>query len=76
MISQSDFVTVYYYDPRINSPGVQREIRYAKENGKNVYVYYPKKEMSPFLEKDITKHFSDKKDFLRFLTSCEKLCEH
>ena len=54
---------------------MQREIRYAKENGKNVYIYYPKKEMSPFLEKDITKHFSERKDFLKFLTSPERLRE-
>jgi len=69
MISQSDFVTVYYYDPDINSPGVQREIRYAKENGKDVYIYYPKKEMSPFLERDISKHFLDRREFIQFLAS-------
>lgn len=69
MIRQSDFVTVYYYDPSISSPGVQREIRYAKEHGKDVYIYYPKKEMSPFLEKDVTKHFLDEKDFIGFLMS-------
>jgi hypothetical protein len=69
MISQSDFVTVCYYDPAINSPGVQREIRYAKENGKDVYIYYPKKEMSPFLEKDVSKHFLDKNELIGFLAS-------
>ena len=69
MIGQSDFVTVYYYDPSINSPGVQREIRYAKENGKDVYIYYPKKEMSPFLEKDITKHFLHPDELVKFLAS-------
>jgi len=69
MISQSDFVTVYYYDPKINSPGVQREIRYAKENGKDVYIYYPKKEMSPFLEKDISRHFLKSEELIEFLIS-------
>ncbi len=69
MISQSDFITVYYYEPAISSPGVQREIRYAKEDGKDVYIYYPKKEMSPFLEKDITRHFLDKEEFIKFLMS-------
>jgi len=69
LISQSDFVTVFYHDPDKNSPGVQREIRYAKENGKDVYIYYPKKEMSPFLEKDVTKHFLDPQELINFLTS-------
>jgi len=68
MSSQSDFVTVFYHDPTINSPGGQREIRYSKENGKNVYFYYPKKEMSPFLEKDITEHFLGSKELIDFLT--------
>jgi adenylate kinase len=67
LISQSDFVTVFYHDPEINSPGVQREIRYAKENGKDVYIYYPKKEMSPFQEKDVTKHFIDPEELITFL---------
>jgi len=69
MIEQSDFVTVYYYDPSINSPGVQREISYAKQNGKDVYIYYPRKEMSPFLKKDITKHFLHPDEFIKFLAS-------
>jgi hypothetical protein len=69
MISQSDFVTSYYYDPNINSPGVQREIKYAKENGKEVFIYYPKKEMSPFLEKDISEQFLDDTELLQFLIS-------
>lgn len=69
MISQSDFVTVYYYDPSMSSPGVQREIRYAKEIGKDVYIYYPKKEMSPFLEKDIAQHFMKKEELVKFLSS-------
>ena len=67
MISQSDFVTVYYYNPGIPSPGVQREIRYAKMDGKDVYIYYPKKEMSPFLEMDIRRHFIEKNEFIKFL---------
>lgn len=67
MINQCDFVTVYYYDPDINSPGVQREIKYAKENGKDVYIYYPRKEMSPFLERDITQHFTKADELIQFL---------
>jgi len=38
LISQSDFVAVYYYDPSLPSPGVEREIRFAKDNGKPVYM--------------------------------------
>jgi len=68
LISQSDFVVVYYYNPDLPSPGVQREIRYAKDNGKSVYIYYPKDTMSPFQEMDITKHFQDEKEFIIFLT--------
>ena len=67
LISQSDFVAVYYYDPDLPSPGVQREIRYAKDTGKPVYIYYPKDTMSPFQEMDITKHFRDGEEFLAFL---------
>jgi adenylate kinase len=69
LISQSDFITVFYGNPEITSPGVQREIRYAKENGKDVYIYYPKKEMSPFLEKDISEHFLEPEKLEKFLIS-------
>jgi len=73
LINQSDFAVVYYYNPDLPSPGVQREIRFAKDTGKPVYIYYPKDTMSPFQEMDIAKHFQDKKEFLTFL---EKKAEH
>jgi adenylate kinase len=67
LIDQSDFVAVNYYDPDLPSPGVQREIRYAKDSGKPVYLYYPRDVMSPFQELDITKHFQDLNEFVGFL---------
>jgi len=67
LISQSDFVAVYYYNPDLPSPGVEREIRYAKDNGKPVYLYYPRDTMSPFRELDIAKHFQNPDDFASFL---------
>lgn len=67
LISQSDFVAVYYYDPDLSSPGVEREIRFARQNGKDVYMYYPRSDMSPFREMDITKHFLKEENFMDFL---------
>ena len=67
LIKQSNFVIVYYYNPSLNSPGVQREMRYAKDAGKRVILYYPRATMSPFQEMDIARHFRDKNKFTRFL---------
>jgi adenylate kinase len=67
LVRQSDLQAVYYYDPELPSPGVQREIRYARENGKNVYIYYPKATMSLFQEMDLTQHFQEESKFVAFL---------
>jgi len=67
LIDQSDFVAVNYYDPDLPSPGVQREIRYAKDSGKPVYLYYPQERMNPFQELDVTKHFQDVNELVSFL---------
>jgi adenylate kinase len=67
LVHQSDLQAVYYYNPELPSPGVQREIRYAKEHGKNVYIYYPKATMSLFQEMDLTQHFQEENEFIAFL---------
>jgi adenylate kinase len=67
LISQSDFVSVYYYDPKLPSPGVEREIRFAKDGGKPVFLYLPEKTMSPFRELDVARHFGKTGEFIDFL---------
>jgi adenylate kinase len=67
LINQSDFVAVYYYNPNLPSPGVEREIRYAKDSGKHVFLYLPAKAMSPFRELDIAQHFKKAEDLVEFL---------
>lgn len=66
LIDQSDFIVVNYYDPDIHSPGVNNEMQYARSNGKDVYIYWPESRMSPFLERNITKHFKTQKELLDF----------
>jgi adenylate kinase len=66
LISQSDYVAVYYYNPNLPSPGVEREIRFAKDSGKPVILYLPAKTMSPFRELDIAEHFKKSEDFVDF----------
>lgn len=66
LISQSDYVAVYYYDPSLPSPGVEREIRFAKDSGKPVILYLPAKTMSPFRKLDIAEHFKKPKDFIDY----------
>ncbi len=36
LIDQSDFVVVDYFEPEINSPGVNSAMQYAHDNGKDV----------------------------------------
>jgi hypothetical protein len=67
LIDQSEYVIANYYNPKLPSPGVQREIRYAKENGKDVYLFWPKERLSPFLVHDITKHFQTQEELLKFI---------
>lgn len=67
LIDQSDFIVVNYYDPDIHSPGVNNEMQYARSNGKDVYIYWPESRMSPFLERNITKHFKTQEELLDFL---------
>ena len=66
LIDQSDFIVVNYYDPDIHSPGVNNEMQYARSNGKDVYIYWPESRMSPFLERNITKHFKTHEELLDF----------
>jgi adenylate kinase len=66
LIDQSDFIVVNYYDPEIHSPGVNNEMQYARSNGKDVYIYWPESRMSPFLERNITKHFRTQEELLDF----------
>lgn len=66
LIDQSDFIVVNYYDPDIHSPGVNNEMQYARSNGKDVYIYWPESRMSPFLERNITKHFKTQEALLNF----------
>jgi adenylate kinase len=66
LIKQSDCVAVYYYNPNLPSPGVEREIRFAKDSGKPVTLYLPAKAMSPFRELDIARHFKKPKDFINY----------
>jgi len=67
LIDQSDFIVVDYYDPNIHSPGVNNEMQYAHDNGKDVYVYWPETRMSPFLERNITKRFRTQEDLINFI---------
>jgi adenylate kinase len=67
LIDQSDFIIVDYYDPAIHSPGVNNEMQYAHNNGKDVYIYWPESKMSPFLEKNITQHFRTHDDLIAFV---------
>ena len=67
MIDQSDFIVVDYYDPSIHSPGVNSEMQYAHDNGKDVYIYWPESKMSPFLERNITQHFTTQEDLIEFI---------
>jgi adenylate kinase len=67
LIDQSDFVVVDYFDPEINSPGVNNEMQYAHDNGKDVYIYWPDERMSPFLERNITKSFRTQENLLQFI---------
>ena len=66
LIDQSDFIVVNYCDPDIHSPGVNNEMQYARSNGKDVYIYWPESRMSPFLERNITKHFKTQEGLLDF----------
>jgi adenylate kinase len=68
LIDQSDFIVVNYYDPDIHSPGVNNEMQYARSNGKDVYIYWPESRMSPFLERNITKHFKTQEELLDFFS--------
>jgi adenylate kinase len=67
LIDQSDFIVVDYYDPNIHSPGVNSEMQYAHDNGKDVYIYWPESKMSPFLERNITRHFTTQEDLIEFI---------
>lgn len=67
LIDQSDFVVVDYFDPEINSPGVNNEMQYAHDNGKDVYIYWPDERMSPFLERNLTKSFRTQEKLLHFI---------
>jgi hypothetical protein len=67
LIDQSDFIIVDYYDPDIHSPGVNSEMQYAHDNGKDVYIYWPQTKMSPFLERNITQHFTTQEDLIEFI---------
>ena len=67
LIDQSDFVVVDYYDPEVHSPGVNNEMQYAHDGGKDVYVYWPETRMSPFLERNITRHFRTQEDLINFI---------
>jgi hypothetical protein len=67
LIDQSDYVIVNYYNPLIPSPGVQREIKYAKENGKDVYLFWPRERLSPFLIHDVSRHFQTQEDLFRYV---------
>jgi hypothetical protein len=67
LIDQSDFVVVDYFDPEINSPGVNNEMQYAHDNGKDVYIYWPDERMSPFLERNLTKSFRTQENLLHFV---------
>lgn len=67
LIDQSDFIIVDYYDPSIHSPGVNSEMQYAHDNGKDVYLYWPESKMSPFLERNITRHFTTQEDLIEFI---------
>jgi adenylate kinase len=67
LIDQSDFIIVDYYDPDIHSPGVNSEMQYAHDNGKDVYIYWPESKMSPFLERNITRHFTKQEDLIEFI---------
>jgi hypothetical protein len=67
LIDQSDFIIVDYYDPDIHSPGVNSEMQYAHDNGKDVYIYWPESKMSPFLERNITRHFTTQEDLIEFI---------
>lgn len=67
LIDQSDFIVVDYYDPEIHSPGVNNEMQYAHDNGKDVFIYWPDTRMSPFLERNITQHFRNKTNLITFL---------
>jgi hypothetical protein len=67
LIDQSDFVVVDYFDPEINSPGVNNEMQYAHDNGKDVYIYWSDERMSPFLERNLTKSFRTQENLLHFV---------
>lgn len=67
LIDQSDFIIVDYYDPDIHSPGVNSEMQYAHDNGKDVYIYWPDTKMSPFLERNITRHFTTQEALIEFI---------
>jgi hypothetical protein len=67
LIDQSDFIIVDYYNPDIHSPGVNSEMQYAHDNGKDVYIYWPESKMSPFLERNITRHFTTQEDLIEFI---------
>jgi adenylate kinase len=67
LIDQSDFVVVDYFDPEINSPGVNNEMQYAHDTGKNVYIYWPFERMSPFLKRNITQSFRTQENLIRFI---------
>lgn len=67
LIDQSDFIIVHYYDPEIHSSGVNNEMQYAHDSGKDVYLYWPDTKMSPFLERNTTKHFKTQEDMIQFI---------
>jgi hypothetical protein len=67
LIDQSNFVVVDYFDPDINSPGVNNEMQYAHDTGKDVYIYWPTERMSPFLERNITKSFKTQENLIQFI---------
>lgn len=71
LIDQSDFVVVDYYDPEIHSPGVNNEMQYAHDSGKDVYIYWPETRMSPFLERNITKHFRTQEELINFIKNMD-----
>jgi adenylate kinase len=65
LIDQSDFITVYYYEP-VMSPGVLSELIYAFTNNKDVFVIF-RGQQSPFMVYYSTNIFKDEDEFFENL---------